>query len=258
MRDMAIRNKEMENTMEDALIDGEFVVYVQPKYGISSGEIEGAESLVRWLHPTKGLIPPMEFIPLFEKNGFIVKLDAFVLEEVVKLQRRNMDLDRKIVPISVNQSAVLLNQADYISKVDRLVRKYNVPHGLIELELTETIFHDNLKHLNNLVEDLRRFGFGISIDDFGSGYSSLNMLKEIKADSIKLDRGFLNACENSKRGKTVLLNIIRLAKELHMLVVTEGVETEKQAEMLKELNCDLAQGFLYAKPMPMAEFEEKL
>lgn len=256
MRDDAIRNKEIENTMRGALAGGEFVVYIQPKYSLCSGAVEGAEALVRWNHPNNGIIPPMEFIPLFERNGFIIQIDLFVFEEVVKLQRRNMDLGRRIVPISVNQSSVLLNLPDYAARVDRIVKKYNVPHKYIELELTETLFHNSMVYLNTLVNRLKQLGFGISIDDFGSGYSSLNMLKDIKADVIKLDRGFLRAHEDSERGAIVLTNIVRLAHELDIMVVAEGVETEFQADLLRKAECCLAQGFLYAKPMPMETFEK--
>lgn len=258
MRESALRDKEIENTMQSALDNGEFVVYIQPKYGLIGEHIEGGEALVRWAHPEKGLIPPMEFIPLFEQNGFIVQLDLFVLERVCKLQRDLLDNGKRTVPISVNQSKMLIIQPDYTKKLMSLVAKYNIPTNLIEVELTETTIHDNIKLLLDISSKLIDEGIAISIDDFGSGYSSLNLLKDIPANVLKIDREFLNTSEHNERGQVVLGNIIRLAKDLNMVVVTEGVETIEQIDMLKILGCQMVQGYYYAKPQPIADFSDQM
>lgn len=258
IRDKAVMNKIIENTMHQALERGEFVVYFQPKYDLQTEKIAGAEALIRWITDEQVMRSPDEFIPVFEKNGFVVEIDLFVLEQVCKLQRYWLDNGVTPVTISVNQSKLLVSSGDYINKVHNIVQKYQVPPQLIELELTETILHDDIDILNSLTLNLQKMGYVISIDDFGSGYSSLNLLKEIHADVLKIDREFLNRAENNARGRIVLSNIIRLAKELNMSIVTEGVETRKQADMLRKLGCDTAQGFLFAKPMPVAEFEKRL
>lgn len=162
------------------------------------------------------------------------------------------------VPISVNQSRLHMKSPHYIEKIKRIINKYNIPPNLIELELTESIMHENLEQIMFFEKQLTKLGITLSIDDFGSGYSSLNILKDVNAKVLKIDRLFLINSEEDHRGKTVLTNIIRLAKELDMRVVTEGVETKAQELMLKEIGSDMVQGFLYAKPMPIADLEELL
>ncbi len=258
IRDREIRIKEIENTMFDALARGEFVVYIQPKYNLNSMKIGGAESLVRWKNNYKGIILPGEFIPIFEKNGFVINIDRYMLEETCKYLRSLIDKGIEPVPISVNQSKLHINNEKYVEDVVSIVKKYNIPPSLIELELTETVMHDNIDTLIHIIERLNGHGFVISIDDFGSGYSSLNLLKEINANVLKIDREFLQNSEENQRGIAVLANIIRLAKELNMQTVTEGVETKAQEILLKQLGCDMVQGFLYAKPMPLSELETLL
>ncbi|MEG1778623.1 MAG: EAL domain-containing protein [Oscillospiraceae bacterium] len=258
MRDEAIRIKTIEDTMYQALNSGEFVAYLQPKFNLKTNTIEGAEALVRWIMPPDYTVKsPIEFIPIFEKNGFVAKIDYFMLEQACKMQRKWLDAGAAPIPISVNQSKIMLFTKGYVELVCSLVQKYDIPPHLIELEVLETLIHENIEQLQAIILHLDFFGFLVSIDDFGCGYSSLNMLKDVKADVLKIDREFLNKIEDNERGEVVLTNIIRLAKELHMSVVCEGVETEKQAEMLRRLNCDTAQGYLYAKPMPLEEFEGK-
>lgn len=257
IRNDAIRIKTIENVMFDALENREFVVYLQPKYNVNTSTIEGAEALVRWVRDGK-VIPPSEFISIFERNGFIVKMDMYVLEEVCRLQRKWLDMGLDPVPISINQSKSLVYSKDYVDKLYGVITRYNLLPRLIEVELLETIIHDNVTELISIIRQLRRIGLLICIDDFGSGYSSLNMLKDFDVDVLKIDREFLNNAEISERAKYVLAQIITLAKGLKMGVVTEGVETEKQAGLLKELECDTAQGFFYAKPMPCDHFEKLL
>ncbi len=257
IRNDAIRIKTIENMMYDALANREFVVYLQPKYNVSTSTIEGAEALVRWVRDGK-VIPPSEFISIFERNGFIVNMDMYVLEEVCRLQRKWLDMGLNPVPISINQSRSLVYSKDYVDKLYGVITRYDLPARLIEVELLETIIHDNVTELISIIRQLRRIGLLICIDDFGSGYSSLNMLKDFDVDVLKIDREFLNNAEISERAKYVLAQIITLAKGLKMIVVTEGVETEKQAGLLKELECDTAQGFFYARPMPCEQFEKLL
>ena len=257
LRNDAIRIKTIENMMYDALENKEFLVYLQPKYNVATSCIEGAEALVRWVRDGK-VIPPSEFISIFERNGFIVNMDMYVLEEVCRLQRKWLDMGIHPVPISINQSKSLVYSKDYVDKLYGVITRYNLPPRLIEVELLETIIHDNVTELVSIIRQLRRIGLLICIDDFGSGYSSLNMLKDFDVDVLKIDREFLNNAEISERAKYVLAQIITLAKGLRMVVVTEGVETEKQAGLLKELDCDTAQGFFYARPMPFDRFEKLL
>lgn len=257
LRNDAIRIKTVENRMYDALENKEFVVYLQPKYNVETSGIEGAEALVRWVRDGK-VIPPSEFISIFERNGFIVNMDMYVLEEVCRLQRKWLDMGIHPVPISINQSKSLVYSKDYVDKLYGVITRYNLPPRFIEVELLETIIHDNVTELVSIIRQLRRIGLLVCIDDFGSGYSSLNMLKDFDVDVLKIDREFLNNAEISERAKYVLAQIITLAKGLRMVVVTEGVETEKQAGLLKELECDTAQGFFYARPMPFDQFEKLL
>lgn len=258
IRDEAVKIKEIENTMEAALTLGEFKVYAQPKFDLDTLKISGAESLIRWQDKSGKVVRPDEFIPIFEKNGFVIKIDDFVLEETCKYLRMLIDKGITPVPISVNQSRLHMKSPHYIEKIKRIINKYNIPPNLIELELTESIMHENLEQIMFFEKQLTKLGITLSIDDFGSGYSSLNILKDVNAKVLKIDRLFLINSEEDHRGKTVLTNIIRLAKELDMRVVTEGVETKAQELMLKEIGSDMVQGFLYAKPMPIADLEELL
>ncbi|MGL4335559.1 MAG: bifunctional diguanylate cyclase/phosphodiesterase, partial [Turicibacter sp.] len=256
IREKAIIKKNIEDNMDKALEDKEFIVYLQPKYDLNTNKMMGAEALVRWKKSSGQLIPPNQFIPIFEQNGFVMKIDLFVLEEVCKLQRHYLDQGLNPVTISVNQSRLLIDTSDYVDKVYAIVKKYGIPPRLIELEITETIFQNDIEKIIETVKELREIGFSVSIDDFGSGYSSLNMLKDVEVNILKIDRNFLNRTEDSERGIVIIESIIKLARQLGMRVVTEGIETQIQADMLRELGCDFAQGYHYAKPMPIAEFDE--
>ncbi len=257
IRDTAIRVKQIEDNMQKALSSGEFIIYLQPKYNLETGKMEGAEALARWKSDGQ-ILAPAAFIPVFERNGFIVNLDLYILEEVCRLQRKWIDEGLSPLPISVNQSKPLVYSKDYVKHLYNTINKYQLPPRLVELELLETLIHDNILELEETVAQLRAYGFLICIDDFGSGYSSLNMLKDISADVLKIDRAFLSSAESNQRAEWVLRNIINLAKGLHMSVVAEGVETQMQAKLLRELGSDTAQGFLFAKPMPVIEFKKKL
>lgn len=258
MKEKALYEKEIESVMEEALQNQEFVVYYQPKYGILSNRIIGAEALVRWRRKDGALVPPDKFISVFERNGFIVKLDLYVFEEVCATLKRWMEQGYQLVPISVNLSRVHLYEKEFYRKYIDIMHKYGIDAYLLELELTESIMFDNQEHLINITKALHDNGFLISMDDFGSGYSSLNLLKDIPIDVLKMDREFLNETVDSDKGRKIVSNIVQMARELSIFVVMEGVETSKQVEFLKSIHCDAAQGYFYAKPMEVAEFEKLL
>lgn len=255
IRDRLLEEKDIENHMRAALQNGEFVVYLQPKIELGTRKVSGAEALVRWNRPGKGLIGPDQFIPMFERNGFILELDLYIFRQVCKRLRLWLDCGLTPVPIAVNLSRVHLHNMEFIEKYQRVAEHYRIPPRLIELELTESVVFDNFKIFMDLVRELHQVGFALSMDDFGAGYSSLNLLKELPVDILKLDREFFRETANNDRGKTVICGVVSMAKELNIRVVAEGVETEVQAAFLKKIGCDMAQGFLYAKPMPMGEFE---
>lgn len=252
------KEKEIENIMLSSLENKEFLVYLQPKIELSTKKIVGAEALVRWLNPLKKIIPPVEFIPLFEKNGFIIDLDFYVYEEVFKRMRSWIDEGKELIPISLNVSRLHLNDTDFIPRLKKLTQKYNIPTSLIELELTESIFFENVDYLLKTMKELKLLGFTCSIDDFGSGYSSLNLLKDLPIDVLKLDKDFFPNHYINKKEKVIISNIVKMAKELDITVLSEGIETEEQANFLTEIGCTMAQGYLFDKPMPINIFEKKM
>lgn len=255
-KELAERN--IEAQMELALQNGEFVIFLQPKHSLLSSRPIGAEALVRWQHPREGLLSPASFLPLFERNGFIVKLDEFVWEEVFKLVRKWLDKNLSPVPVSINVSRVHVYNPNFVQKIIGLLQKYNVPGYLVELELTESTFVDNQDELYKTLNELQDKGINFSIDDFGSGYSSLNMLKNSPAGILKLDREFLCAADGNQKAQTVVQHTISMANQLNMQVVAEGVENESQAKFLVDAGCLAAQGFFYSHPMPVEEFEKKM
>ncbi len=256
MHDNALREKDFENVMPTALKEHEFMCYIQPKYGTNSRHIEGGEALIRWNSKEFGFVFPDQFIPISEKNGFVVELDFFILEEVCKAMRRWIDKGITPVVISVNQSRMHLNNDDYIWRLREIVDKYGIPYEYIELELTESVFTENADLMLKIMQKLHDIGFKLSIDDFGSGYSSLNMLKDIPADVVKIDREFFNGTVNSQKGRAVISTVVDLAKNLDMQVISEGVETVEQVDFLQDIKCHMVQGYFFAKPMPIKEFEE--
>ena len=256
IRDRALREKDYESLMPAALKRREFQCYLQPKYGLRSRNIEGAEALIRWNSPDFGFISPGDFIPIAEKNGFVVELDFFILEEVCRTMRHWIDDGKKPVVISVNQSRLHLNYDDYIWRLREIVDKYDIPYEYIELELTESVFTENAEKLLKIMHKLHEIGFKLSLDDFGSGYSSLNMLKDIPVDVVKIDKEFFNDTMNTQKGRAVISTVVDLAKNLDMDVISEGVETKEQVEFLTEIHCAMVQGYYFSKPMPIDEFEK--
>lgn len=256
IREVSLREKDFENAMPQALENREFECYLQPKYGTNSREIVGAEALIRWNSKEFGFVCPGDFIPLAEKNGFVVELDFFILEEVCKMLRRWLDNGKTPIVISVNQSRLHINDDDYIWRLREIVDKYEIPYEYIELELTESVFTEDAERMIAIMKKLHEIGFKLSIDDFGSGYSSLNLLKDIPADVLKIDREFFNGTVNSKKGRAVISSVVDMAKNLEMNVISEGVETQDQIDFLKEIDCNMVQGFYFSKPMKLKDFDE--
>lgn len=250
------RAKELEKDMEKALENGEFKVYLQPKYDLVTKKMVGAEALVRWVKSDGTMVYPDEFIPVFEKNGFIRQLDFYMLEQVCDMLRRRLKAGKACLPVSVNQSRVLLSSDTYTSDVAFVLNSYQTPPDLIELELTERLFSDSLEEMASMMSELKELGVKWSIDDFGTGYSSLNLLKKLPVDIIKIDKAFLDETETSNVSKIIIRKTVELIQELDKMVVCEGVETEEQESYLETIHCDVSQGYLYAKPMPMGQFEQ--
>ena len=231
-------------------------MFLQPQVDVD-GNAYGAEALVRWQHPDRGLLSPYFFIDILESTGLIYKLDMYMWEcAAAKLSEWKNKGDTSH-HISVNISTKDFYLIDVYEVMTDLVRKYDINPALLKLEITETALMSDLKKNMEVIRKLRKYGFRIEIDDFGSGYSSLNMLKDISADVLKIDMAFLRATENEIKGQDILETIISLGGKLGMEVITEGVETEKQLVMLSEMGCHIFQGYYFSKPVPVDEFEEK-
>lgn len=244
--------------MKGALEREEFQVYFQPQYNYATGEIVGVEALCRWKKADGTILKPGQFIPIFEKNGFIWNLDRYVWDKVFAMVVRWQNEGRRVIPVSVNISRISLSDDNSIERLEKLVKKYNVDTSLICIEITESAYIENNKLLADRIEKVRSMGFRVAMDDFGSGYSSLNLLKDIPLDKLKLDMGFLRGDVNSGRGYDIISHMIRMAGTLGLEVVAEGVENKEQADVLYENGCEVMQGYLYAEPMSVSEYEELL
>lgn len=258
MHSQYLNEASIENSMKSALENGEFKPYIQPKFSLSSNEIVGSEALVRWVSPNKGLLVPDSFIPLFERNGFIVEIDMFMFEEICKSLRNYIDDESPICPCSVNLSRITLRQEDLIDRIHAIISKYDIPPRYIEFEITENVFIGDHKNIIKTLNILKADGFSISMDDFGSGYSSLILLKDIPIDILKLDKNFIDDGLENPNTYPIMKSIMDMSKALNIKVVCEGIETNEQAEFIKNVGCETGQGYLYAKPMPLDEFHELL
>lgn len=256
MKEEQIWERNIEDDMENALENHEFQVYLQPKYSAKEEIPSAAEALVRWSSPKLGFISPGKFIPIFERNGFILKLDDYMLTEVAKQQSKWLEEGKKLLPISVNVSRAHFTTENLAEHICEIVDEYKVPHDFIELELTESAFFDDKAILLDTVRKLKAFGFKVSMDDFGAGYSSLNSLKELSLDIIKLDAEFFRGADNLERSNLIVGDTISLAKKLGMQIVAEGIETREQVDFLANQDCDLIQGFYFSKPLSVDDFEE--
>ncbi|MBD5549527.1 MAG: EAL domain-containing protein [Lachnospiraceae bacterium] len=250
-KDSLYNRKFIEENMPAAIAERQFKMYLQPKYSITKNEIIGAEALVRWHHPDRGMIYPNEFIPIIEENGFIKKVDYYIWEEVCRFVRECIDAGISCCPVSVNVSRVHLRDNECIQVLSNLIRKYDIPKKLLELEITETA---NDQQVSMKALQLKEVGYTLLMDDFGSGYSSLNILLETPFDMIKLDKKFVENMMVSSKGRIILEQVVLMANELNVGILAEGVETKEQIEQLQRIGCDQVQGFYYAKPMPNEDF----
>ena len=254
IRKKMIGEQKIVGSMEAALKNREFLVYYQPKYDLATETIAGAEALVRWKSKEMGMMPPGEFIPLFEKNGFITRMDMYVWEKVCVDLRAWMSAGNKIVPVSVNVSRADLLNPSLVDTLSSLVKKYEIPPKYLHLEITESAYTEDPEQIVKIIYELRKRDFMIEMDDFGSGYSSLNMLSEMPIDILKLDMTFVRNEMERTNGKGILSYIISLANWLNLKVVAEGVETKGQVTQLKKMGCSYVQGYYFSKPLDRDEF----
>lgn len=252
-------NHKLLSQVQKGLTNGEFTFYAQPKCSLSTGKIVGLEALVRWNHPSRGMIAPGAFLPVLENNGLITKLDMYIWEEVCKKLRRWMDRGNRAVPISVNVSRTDIYAVDVTSVFKELTEKYSIEPRLLEVEITESAYVEEYDAIKSVVESLREAGFTVLMDDFGSGYSSLNMLKDVNVDVLKIDMKFLEMSSTSAgKGVEILEAITRLANIMGMKMIAEGVETKAQIEFLMNMGCSYGQGYYFFHPMPIEVFEPLL
>lgn len=256
--DMAEEERELYADMKVALVNGEFVPWFQPQYNYVTGALKSAEALVRWVHPVKGLVSPAKFIPFFEKNDLIYELDKCVWEKTCMYLRKWIDVGLNISSVSVNVSRRDLFKPDLVETFKNYLKKYDLKPSMLHVELTESAYVEDSEQLIEVVRQLQEMGLSVEMDDFGSGYSSLNMLKEVPVDFLKLDMGFMSKSGNQGKGGKILSAIVRMAHHLDLRVIAEGVETKQQADYLKSIGCRYMQGYFFSKPLPLEKFEELL
>ena len=249
-----LEEQRMNVEFKKAIEEKQFKVYYQPICRSSDGLITSAEALIRWQHPIKGMISPGAFIPLFEKNGFISILDRYVWNEVCAMQQSRLDQGLATVPVSVNVSRVEFYNPALCDDIRDIAKKHNISPDLLKIEITESAYADNPVQVMDAVKKLHAYGFSVLMDDFGSGYSSLNMLKDLPIDVLKIDMRFLDDLDKDQKAAIMLESIIRLAKWMKLSVVSEGVETQREWEYLRSVECDSVQGYFFYKPMPQEDF----
>lgn len=248
--------KEVEITsyIPEAIANREFKVYYQPKMETDTFRLVGAEALVRWQKKDGSFVYPDEFIPLIERSGQIVDVDYYVYQEVFRFLAQRLKDGQMVVPVSLNVSRVHLNKMHILEYVKELFEEYRIPRELVEFELTESIYLDNTEKALQLVEGLHQLGTKVSMDDFGSGYSSLNLLSRLPIDIIKMDRVFLKDHDLHESDKIIISCVVDMARKLKITSLCEGVETLEQSDYLKEVGCQILQGYYFSKPIPQDEF----
>lgn len=258
MRETMVSEQVIVNNMNGSLERGEFIVYFQPKYDLLTETVVGAEALVRWIHPQLGFISPAKFVPIFEQNGFIYQLDKYVWEKTCQMLRSDIDEGRTVMPVSINVSRVDFYSPNLVQLFEDLTKKYNLDPRLLELELTESAYVENPQQIIEITRKLQEKGFVILMDDFGSGYSSLNMLKDLPVDVLKIDLRFLSDSSGVENGRAdnILNSVVRMAKRLDLTVIAEGVETQKQVDFLRIIGCEYAQGYFFSEPIPCDDYRE--
>ena len=255
MRDLMLEEQMITRDMEFALQEHQFSIYLQPVCNLHTDRVVSAEALVRWNHPSHGMISSARFVPVFERNGFIVRLDRFVWEEACRFMHDAAEQGLNPVPVSVNVSRVNFYNFDLLQYLLGLIERYELKPDMLRLEVTESAYTDNPHQLMEVVRDLRQHGFKVLMDDFGSGYSSLNMLKDLPVDTLKIDMAFVHEVESSSRANTIMRSIITMAKGLDMSTIVEGVETQAQIDFLDSIGCEEIQGYYFSRPLPEAEFK---
>lgn len=257
-RSDTFNEQDVLNEMHQGLSEGQFTFHLQPIYDVHKEHVVCAEALVRWVHPKRGIIAPIQFIPVFERYGFITTLDLYLLDAICAFLASCQEEGEPVVPISLNLSRIDLSNRNIVSHITNTVEKYRIDHRLIHLEVTETAYIDNPGQMCQVVKELQGLGFTILMDDFGTGYSSMNMLYSLPLDILKIDRTFIQALGEGTRSRYIIASLIDLGKNLSFPVIAEGVETEEQLNCLKDLGCNLVQGYLYSKPVVQAEFRQLL
>ena len=250
------RNK-LQQELKQTILNGEFVMYLQPKADIATQRINGAEALVRRIHPQHGVIPPNKFIPLLEKENLIRYIDIFMFEEVLKTLKKWLDEGKRVFPISLNFSRATMLEPDIINSMERVQEKYNVPHELIEIEITETLGNMERATIEAIGCKIVKNGYRLSLDDFGASFSNLSILNSMQFDVLKLDKSIINNIVTADKSRIIIKKVLELCNELGIESIAEGVETEEQLNVLKKMGCAQAQGYLFNKPIPMLDFEEK-
>jgi diguanylate cyclase (GGDEF)-like protein/PAS domain S-box-containing protein len=255
---IVIESLEMEHDLRQAILEEQFELYFQPKTSVSFDKIIGVEALLRWRMPAKGLISPIEFIPLAEKTGLIETIGKWVIEAACKQLKTWIDKGINITPLSINISPRQFNQTNLLETIEYCLHKYNISAGLLELEITESCMVNDEKRFIQTLNQMKTIGLQLSIDDFGSGYSNLNYLKTMPVDFLKVDRSFIEGIENDDKSRAIYRAIVSIAHNLNLPVISEGVETKEQHDFLRSINCDAIQGFFFSKPLPADEFERLL
>lgn len=257
MRRDILREKQIENDIVNALESNQLKAMIQPKVDMRNGEIIGGEALVRWVHPSLGIISPGDFVPVLENNGFIIQVDYYVWESVFAFLRKLRDAGKPLIPISINISRVHIYDSELYNVLTGLQKKYDIPPKYVPLELTESALLETPDLIFAQMNSLRRSGFLVSMDDFGTGHSSLNMLTQLPIDEVKIDRSFITHLDDP-RNITILHSIITMLNQLEFPMIIEGVETDEQRELLIEMGCYHAQGFYFHRPMDIDDFQSKL
>ncbi len=258
LRQRLLAERAIENFALSALSNNEFEVYFQPQYDIVSNKIIGAEALSRWRQQDGGLLMPGSYTRVFERNGFILQLDRYMIRKACELLKSWMEEGLDIVPISVNLSRLHIFNPKFCQSAANIADRYKIPRSMLVFELTEGVFLENTGRLMEFVAELRSNGFCVSIDDFGAGYSTLGLVSQLTADILKIDRNFFGPGEITPRAKVIIREIIHMATQLGMRIIAEGVETRSQAEFLLETGCRMAQGFYFARPMTAQSFKQLL
>jgi len=254
LRKKLLKEQAIINEMRKALDLGQFQIFLQPFFSIPENRFIGAEALVRWIHPERGLIGPDDFVPIFEGNGFIIILDDHIIEQVCMLQRKILDEGRPTVPIAINLSRSDFYDQDLAKNIIEKTNHYNIPHSLLMFEITESVYSDNPEELLKVMRILQEEGFLILMDDFGSGYSSLNVLKDVPIDILKLDSMFSKEIGKSERAENIIRSIVNMASLLELPLIIEGIETREQVDFYKLLGCNTLQGFYFSRPLAVEQF----